>query len=59
MKRRGELPVAYLSYDDLRRVADDALAKLHPEGSIPVPIEEILDLRYEIDRSVGDWRRMR
>lgn len=27
MKRSRKLPVAYLSYDDLRRVADDGLGK--------------------------------
>jgi len=44
-----QLPVAYLSYDDLRQVAERFLAKFHPRRSIPIPIEEILDLEYGID----------
>jgi len=39
----------FLPYDTLRRRAGDFLRTHHPEGSIPVPIEEIVEFRYRID----------
>lgn len=45
----GILHPPYLSYDDLRRRARDFLQTYHPSGSIPVPIEEIVEFEYEID----------
>ena len=41
-------PVAVLSYDDLRRQADQFLAQHHPTGTLPIPIEEIIELRLGI-----------
>jgi len=38
-----------LSYEDLRRRAGDFLRTHHPAGTIPVPIEEIVEFRYRID----------
>lgn len=38
-----------LSYDDLRRRAEDFLQTYHPTGGIPVPIEEIVEFRFKID----------
>jgi hypothetical protein len=40
---------SYLSYKDLRRRADDFLRTHHPDGTIPVPIEEIVEFRYRMD----------
>lgn len=39
----------YHSYDDLRRQADAFLANHHPAGTIPVPIEEIIEFQLSID----------
>ncbi|MFH1748436.1 MAG: ImmA/IrrE family metallo-endopeptidase [Planctomycetota bacterium] len=44
-----QLPVAHLSYNDLRCTAERFLGKFHPDRSIPIPIEDILDLDYGID----------
>ena len=38
-----------LSYEALRRRAGDFLRTHHPGGTIPVPVEEIVELRYQID----------
>lgn len=40
---------SFLSYEDLRRRARDFLHTYHPPGTIPVPIEEIVEFSYEID----------
>ena len=40
--------VAVLSYDDLRRQTEQFLAKHHPTGTLPVPIEDIIELRLGI-----------
>jgi hypothetical protein len=47
MTGRLERPV--LSYEALRRRAADFLRTHHPAGTIPIPIEEIVELRYSID----------
>ena len=39
----------FFRYEDLRRHAEDFLSKHHPSRSIPVPIEEIVDIILEID----------
>jgi len=44
-----ELPIAYLSYEDLRGRADAFLAQHHPAGTIPVPIEEIAEAKLGLD----------
>lgn len=46
-KRPHEVP--YRSYEILRRVAADFLKEHHPVGSIPVPIEEIVEFRFRLD----------
>lgn len=38
-----------LSYEGLRRRSGDFLRTHHPSGTIPVPIEEIVEFRYRID----------
>ncbi len=38
-----------LSYRDLRVRAADFLRTHHPQGTIPVPIEEIVEFKYRID----------
>ena len=47
------------SYDGLRRFAERYLSKVHPDGTIPVPIEEIVDLHHKIDivpmESLREW----
>ncbi len=37
------------SYEDLRQQAHEFLAKYHPKGTIPVPIEEIVEFQFDID----------
>ncbi|MBM4030667.1 MAG: ImmA/IrrE family metallo-endopeptidase [Planctomycetes bacterium] len=44
-----EFPIAYLSYDDLRDRAAMFLAQYHPAGTIPVPIEEIAEVKLRLD----------
>lgn len=39
----------YLPYEKLRQVAADFLAKHHAAGSIPVPIERIIEFEFDID----------
>jgi hypothetical protein len=40
---------AKLSYDDLRRLAEQFLAEFHEERTLPVPIEEIVEFDFEIE----------
>jgi len=44
-----EIVAPYYSYEDLRRRADEFLARHHPAGSIPVPIEEIIEFQLAMD----------
>lgn len=37
------------SYDELRHHAEEFLAEDHPESSIPVPIEEIVELDFKME----------
>ena len=37
------------SYDDLRKKADDFLRTYNPTGTIPVPIEEIVEFEFNIN----------
>lgn len=39
----------YLSYDDLRNIADDFLDKHWPDRDIPVDIEHIIDVKIGLD----------
>jgi len=39
----------FFRYEDLRRHAEDFLSEYHPSGSVPIPIEKIVDLRLKID----------
>ena len=41
--------VPFRSYEDLRTVAADFLKEHHPVGSIPVPIEEIVEFQFRLD----------
>lgn len=43
------LPIEFLSYDDVRERAAAFLARYHASANIPVPIEDIIDLHFEID----------
>lgn len=43
------LDVPYLSYDYIRNRATEFLARYHPSGSLPVPIEEIVELKLRLD----------
>ncbi len=45
----GKLHPPILSYENLRRRARNFLQTYHPSGTIPVPIEEIVEFKYEID----------
>jgi IrrE N-terminal-like domain len=42
-----DIPV--YSYEDLRRKADGFLKKHHPSGTVPVPIEEIVEFDFGIN----------
>jgi len=42
-------PPEHLSYEAIRKRADEFLARHHPTGEIPVPIEEIVDLKLRMD----------
>jgi hypothetical protein len=44
-----EIKAPFFSYDDLRHKADEFLAEHHPDGSIPVPIEEIVEFGLGCD----------
>ena len=44
-----ELAAPIYSYEDLRRRADELLVKHHPVGTIPIPIEEIVEFQLRID----------
>jgi Zn-dependent peptidase ImmA (M78 family) len=43
------LPIQYLPYKDLRVISQDFLAKHHGKGSIPVPIEQIVEFDFGIN----------
>src|SRR3990172_7989294 len=43
------LNVPHLSYDALRRRAHDFLQTHHPKGTIPIPIEEIIEFNFQVD----------
>ena len=40
---------AVLSYDALRRLAEEVLEEFHDERTLPVPIEEIVEFDFEIE----------
>lgn len=44
-----KLPVKYLSNDDIRSAADSFLTRYFPARTIPIPIEDIIDVHFEID----------
>ncbi len=44
-----EIIVPVLSYEDLRKKADSFLAQFHPESSIPIPIEEIIEFQMGLN----------
>ena len=41
--------VEWLSEDKLRSQADSFLSRYHPSRSIPIPIEDIIDLGLKLD----------
>jgi hypothetical protein len=47
MPQRFTAPI--YSYEDIRRKADEFLRKHHATGSIPIPIEEIVEFQLEMD----------
>ena len=44
-----EIKAPYFSYEDLRRKADEFLAQHHPDATIPIPIEEIVEFELGMD----------
>lgn len=48
-KRPAGFSAPYFRHQDLRRKADEFLAKHHPAATIPVPIEEIVEFQLGID----------
>ena len=47
MDERPSVP--FLSYDQIQNEAASFLSRYHPDGAIPVPIEEIIDLQLKLD----------
>ena len=45
----NEIKAPFFGYEDLRRKADEFLARHHREGTIPVPIEEIVEFELGLD----------
>lgn len=45
----GEFPRCILSYEQLRTEATEFLAKYHPTGTIPIPIETIAEQGFGVD----------
>lgn len=39
----------YLPYDKIRSLADNFLERYHPEGTLPVPIEKIIEFDLQMD----------
>jgi hypothetical protein len=46
---RESLSIPDRSYDELRMVAEHFLAEHHPGGTIPVPVEEIIEFRLGLN----------
>src|SRR6266849_4451191 len=46
---RQPLSVPFVPYDYLRGVAADLLRLHHPAGTIPIPVEEIIELQLGLD----------
>lgn len=44
-----DIEVQRLSYELLRREADDFLRQYHPSGEVPVPIEQIVEFQFDMD----------
>ncbi|MHC4404727.1 MAG: ImmA/IrrE family metallo-endopeptidase [Planctomycetota bacterium] len=44
-----EVKAPFYSYEDLRRKANAFLVQHHPDGTIPVPIEEIVEFQLDMD----------
>jgi hypothetical protein len=45
----NDIQAPVLSYEEIRRRADDFLATYHPSRKPPVPIEEIIEFRLRIN----------
>jgi Zn-dependent peptidase ImmA (M78 family) len=45
----GSFKADKLSYEAIRGRVDTFLAKYHPSGELPIPVEEIIDLQLRID----------
>lgn len=43
------MPVEFIHENELRKQAAEFLQKYHPDGSIPVPIEEIVEFQFKLD----------
>lgn len=45
----NHIPGPYLTYDKIRRFAENFLKRHHPSNTIPIPIEEIIEFQLGID----------
>ncbi|HHT9126564.1 MAG TPA: ImmA/IrrE family metallo-endopeptidase [Candidatus Brocadiia bacterium] len=45
----AEIKVPFINHDQIKNFAEDFLQKYHPEDIIPIPIEEIIDLKLKLD----------
>lgn len=53
------LPIDYISKDDIRLRAKGFLARYHPTGDVPIPIEGIVDRQLKWNLiPVSDLRRL-
>jgi len=45
----GEAVTRYMSFEEIQNYVDSFLSDYYPEGSIPIPIEEIIDLNMGLN----------
>lgn len=45
----SEIEIPYFTYEQLRQCANIFIARFHPSETIPIPIEEIIDLKLKIN----------
>lgn len=41
--------IPYISYDELRKYADDFLNRYNPDDNLPIPIEEIIEFQLKLN----------
>lgn len=49
MRVSSKFTAPHHSYEDIRQKAEEFLTRCHPQGAIPIPIEEIVEFQLEMD----------